>query len=182
MGSVLSWSALLAWLVASVCTAFGWRRRRSIEQLCPADSQQLLAELSGEVGNPEELDAGARSLAIAELNLRLADIAFALDVLPATFVALMRISLASGVGLALVSALSAADGSPILRAIRVGAAASGGCAGALAVAGFGRAARARAVQIRQLWDSSSRVIGKALGTQLAGTAGSSRIHGSSFPE
>jgi hypothetical protein len=179
MGSLLSWWALFAWLVASACAAFGWHKRRGIEQLCPADSQRLIVELSGDFQNPEELDEGARSLAIAELNLRLADVAFELDVLPATFVALTRISLASGVGLAVLSALSEADGSPIQRAFRVGAAASGGCAGALAVAGFGRAARARAAQIRELWDSSSRVVGKALGTSLAG---SSRIHANSFPE
>jgi hypothetical protein len=150
-----------------------------MEQLCPIDSQRLIAELSGDLQNPEELDEGARRLAIADLNLRLADVVFELEVLPATFVALARISLASGVGLAVISALSGAEGSPILRAFRVGAAASGGCAGALAVAGFGRAARVRTAQIRQLWDSSSRVVGKALGTSLAG---SSRIHGSSFPE
>jgi hypothetical protein len=169
---------LFAWLVASACAAFGWRKLRRIEQLRPADSERLIADLSGELRSPEAWDDGARRLAIAELNLRLADVAFELDVLPATFIALTRISLASGVGLAVISALSGADGSPILRAFRVGAAASGGCVGALALAGFGRAAKARTAEIREQWDASSRVVGKALGTTLAA---SSRIHGSSFP-
>jgi hypothetical protein len=179
LGSILSWSGLLAWLVAIACVALGWRKRRNIELLRAAGPQRLLAELTGECGEPEQLEDGARRMAIAELNQRLADVSFELDVLPATFAALARISLASGAALTLVSVLTESGEGPFVHAFRLGMAASGGVAGALAVAGIGRAAKRRSTQIREEWDGSSRVVGKALGTSLAA---SGRIRGNSFPE
>lgn len=179
MGSILSWAGLLAWLVAIACVALGWRKRRTIEQLRAAAPPRLLAELTGEGAEPEQLEDGARRMAIAELNQRLADVSFELDVLPATFAALTRISLASGAGLTLVSAMTESGEGPFMHVFRMGVAASGGVAGALAVAGIGRAAKSRSTQIREEWDGSSRVVGKALGTSLAA---SGRIRGNSFPD
>ncbi|HWZ91850.1 MAG TPA: hypothetical protein VNW92_23465 [Polyangiaceae bacterium] len=179
--STLVWSACwvcLAWLVAGACAAFAWRRRRSLERLTPPEREQLLAELVSGGENPQLLDDVERRLAVAELNQRLADVSFELDVLPATYAALMRISLASGSALAVAGFLSSADLAPLVRALRFGLAALAGLSGAGLVAAIGRAAKQRSRQIKERWDSSSRDIGKALGASLEGPAG---IRGNSFP-
>jgi hypothetical protein len=176
--STLPWSALFAWLVAVACVALGWHRRRALEGLAPPERQRLLDELTGDEGRSAEHDEPARRLAIAELNQRLADVSFELDVLPATYTALIRISLASGSALALVSFVTANDEVPLARALRLAIAALGGLLGAGTVAAIGRSARARTRQIRDTWDSSSREIGKTLGTSLAGPPAP---RGNSFP-
>ena len=174
----IPWSALFAWLVAIACIALAWRRRRGIERLRPPQEPDLLDELTGGETASASLSDVARRLAIAELNQRLADVSFELDVLPATFTALIRIALASGSALALVSFIVATDDVPLVRAFRLAAAALAGLVGAGGVATIGRAARARIGQIREEWDRSSREIGKALGTSLAG---SESIRGNRFP-
>jgi hypothetical protein len=179
LGSIVSWSALVAWFVALVCAALGWRKRGSLERLLPGVPERLLAELTTDSRKSEELGDRERRMAIAELNLRLADVSFELDVLPATFAALTRITLASGVALAVICALTTHSEGPLTRAFRIGLAAGGGFAGALAVAGIGRVAKGRSAQIREEWDGASRVVGKALGTSLAAAG---RIRGNSFPE
>jgi hypothetical protein len=174
----IPWSALFAWLVAIACIALAWRSRRGIERLRPPQKPQLLDELTGGEIATAALSEVARRLAIAELNQRLADVSFELDVLPATYTALIRIALASGTALALVSFIIATDDAPLVRVLRLAAAALAGLVGAGAIATIGRTAKARISQIREEWDRSSREIGKALGTSLAG---SESIRGNSFP-
>jgi hypothetical protein len=125
--------------------------------------------LSHNGATEKELDELARRVAIAELNQRLADVAFELGLLPATLAALIRISLASGSALALIGFLISTEQSPLERAFRFALAALGGLFGAGAVSLLGRLAKARAAEIRADWDRSSRDIGKALGTELAGS-------------
>ena len=129
--------------------------------------RELLLALEVDAHSAADLDDNARRLAIAELNQRLSDIAFELEVLPSTFTALVRISLASGSGLALVGFLTAVDLPPTLRAIRLAVAAAAGLIGALVVAIVGRSAKKDAREIRGKWDASSREVGKTLGTALA---------------
>jgi hypothetical protein len=165
--STIPWSALFAWLVALSCVALAWRRRRTLDTLEPPEVQRLLLELTDEAGTLEALDQVARRFAIAELNQRLGDVSFELDVLPATFTALTRISLASGSALALVGFLTSAGDSPVVRAVRLAFAALGGLTGAGTVAAIGRSAKAHSGRIREKWDRSSREIGKALSASLA---------------
>jgi hypothetical protein len=174
----IPWSALFAWLVAIACVALAWRRRRGIERLRPPSKPHLLGELTGGETATAGMSDLARRLAIAELNQRLADVSFELDVLPGTYTALIRIALASGSALALVSFIIATDDAPLARALRLAAAALAGFVGAGGVATIGRSAKVRTGQIREEWDRSSREIGKALGTSLTG---SESIRGNSFP-
>jgi hypothetical protein len=177
----LVWSVCwvcLAWLVAGTCVALAWRRRRSLERLAPPEREQLLAELVSGSENPLQLEEVERRFAVAELNQRLADVSFELDVLPATYAALIRISLASGSALAVAGFLSSADLAPLVRTLRLALAALAGLSGAGLVAAIGRSAKQRSRQIKEKWDNSSRDIGKALGASLAGPAG---IRGNSFP-
>jgi len=124
--------------------------------------EQLLAEASAaDFVSPE-----TRRAAIAELNQRIADVSFELALLPATFTALTRISLASGSALALFGFVASTDGEPMERTLRVAVCAVSGLVGAGAVAAIGRSAKLRVAGIREAWDRSSREIGKALGTGL----------------
>jgi hypothetical protein len=173
-----AWPAFLAWAVAIACVALAWLKRSSLELLAPPDRAQLLAELTPASENPEASEEVARRLAIAELNQRLADVSFQLDVLPATHAALIRISLASGSALALVGFLVWPDEAPLARAMRLVLAAFAGLSGAGGVAIIGRMAKVRSRQIKEKWDSSSRDIGKALGASLEAPAGN---RGNSFP-
>ncbi len=150
----------------------------NLERLAPPDRHQLFAELTSANDSPDAAAEVARRLAIAELNQRLADVSFELDVLPATYAALIRISLASGSGLALFGFLSQPDGAPMARALRLGMTAAAGLFGAAAIALIGRVAKGRSRQIKEKWDHSSRDIGKTLGTSLEAPAS---IRGNSFP-
>ena len=174
-----AWAAVLAWAVAGTCIAFAWHRRLSLERLAPPDHPRLLAELFSASEGPDPIAPAAQRLAIAELNERLADVSFELDVLPATYAALIRISLASGSALALVGFLSRPDDAPGARALRLGIAIAAGLFGAAAVASIGRVAKGRSRQIKEKWDISSRDIGKALGATLEAPAS---IRRNSFPE
>ncbi len=108
----------------------------------------------------------ARRAAIAELNLRIADVSFELGLLPATYTALTRISLASGSALALFGFMESANREPMERTLRVAVCAVSGLVGAGIVAAIGRTARLRVAGIREAWDRSSRELGKSLGTGL----------------
>jgi len=163
--SAISWSALFSWLVTAVCVALASHKQRGVARLAPPPVKQLLRELEAERPS-SELDEKTRRLAIAELNQRLADVSFELGLLPSTFAALIRICLASGSGLGLFGFLTAADLPLSFRILRLALAAAAGLTGAVGVALFGRTARARAQELRQKWDASSRDIGKALGTSL----------------
>lgn len=166
--SAMHWSALFSWSIAIACTLFAFAKRRRLEQLAPPPTRELLHELGVEGSPADHLDEVSRRLAIAELNQRLSDVSFELGVMPSTFAALIRIVLASGSGLALVAFLTATDLPVMLRALRLAAAASAGLVGAMVIGTLGRSAKVDAREIREKWDVSSRDIGKALGTSLAG--------------
>jgi hypothetical protein len=173
-----SWPALVAWLTVATCALLAWRKRHSLEALAPPAYERLLSELTADCADPSELDEVTRRVAIAELNQRLSDVSFELDVLPATYAALTRIGLASGSGLALLSFVISTELSPIERALSFAVTALAGFIGAGAIATIGRSAKSRARQIREKWDASSRDVGKALGASLDGpTAG----RGNGFP-
>lgn len=174
----LPWAALFAWLVTATCSAFAWRKRRGLEQLAPPAAHRLLAELTANESDPEALDDRSRRLTIAELNERLADVAFELELTPAAYTALVRINLASASALALLSFILAPDETPLSRVLHLVVAAVAGLVGAAVVLAVGRAAKLRTGQIREDWDRASREIGKALGASLAGPEG---IRGNSFP-
>jgi len=169
---------LVAWLSAGGSLALAWRKLRSLDRVTAPNRERLLSELTHDGTTDRELDDVARRVAIAELNQRLADVAFELGLLPATFTALVRISLASGSALALIGFLSSSEQLPLERAFRLALAALGGLSGAGAVSFLGRLAKARAAQIRLDWDRSSRDIGKAFGTELAG---SDKVREKRFP-
>ena len=163
------WPTFGAWLIASSAVALGWRRYSSLARLGAPEPTRLLEELSEELPGGQPLTDLARRAAIAELNQRIAEVSFELGLAPALFTALIRISLASGTGLALVLALlDGAGGEAWQRAARVGVCALAGFVGALALANIGRMAKARATRIRADWDRSSREAGKSLGTSLQG--------------
>lgn len=172
------WPALVAWLSAGGCSGLALWKLRSLAGVTAPTRERLLSELTDDGATDGELGDVARRVAIAELNQRLADVDFELGLLPATFTALIRISLASGSALALIAFLSSADLLPLERAFRLALAALGGLFGAGAVSSLGRLAKARAAQIRMDWDRSSRDIGKAFGTELAG---SEKVREKRFP-
>ena len=171
--------ALLAWLLALVCVALAWRKHRLLERLIPPAPPQLLSELVGGNANSGALAEVEQRLAIAELNQRLADVSFELDLTPATHAALVRISLASGSALGLLGFVTTSDEPALRRALLLIIVGLAVLTGAAAVALIGRLAKARTKQIRAAWDSSSRDIGNALGTSLAAARS---MRGNSFPE
>jgi len=93
-------------------------------------------------------------------------VSFELGLLPATFTALTRISLASGSALALLGFMGSANSESMERTLRVVVCAMSGLVGAGVVAAIGRAARVRVAGIREAWDRSSREIGKSFGAGL----------------
>lgn len=150
-----------------MCSAIALRQRKRMERLAPPSAASLLEQLLGE---PEGVaNENARRLAVAELNERLHDVSFALELLPPTYTALVRISLASGLALALFGALFGGELAVVPRACRLGLTAAGGVFGLVTVAYIGRLANRRAREIRERWDAISREIGKALGTSLDAT-------------
>ena len=165
-GWSLGWPAPIAWVIAFACVALGWRRRSTLARLNPPNPSILLEQLLAEASAADFVSDEARRAAIAELNQRIADVSFELGLLPATFTALTRISLASGSALALLGFMASADSEPLERTLRVAVCAVSGLVGAGAVAAIGRSARRRAAGIREAWDRSSREIGKSLGTGL----------------
>ena len=162
--STVPWSALFSWVVAGTCSALAFRKRRSVADLAPPPAKQLFREL--EVEPASALDSVSRGLAVAELNQRLSDVSFELEVMPSTFAALIRICLASGSGLALLSFLAASELALALRLTWLTISAAAGLCGAAMVAALGRSAKAVGREIREKWDASSRDIGKALGVSL----------------
>jgi hypothetical protein len=165
-GWSLGWPTPIAWAFAGSCVALAWRRLSGIARLDPPVPQLLLAELLAEQSTVEPVAEGTRRAAIAELNQRIADVAFELGLLPATFTALTRISLAGGSALALFGFMESTGSEPMERTLRVAICAVSGLVGAGAVAAIGRTAKVRVARIREAWDRSSREIGKSLGTGL----------------
>jgi hypothetical protein len=164
-GWSLGWPIPVTWLLVGVCVALAWRRHAQLQRLRPPGAPQLLAELAAdaEIGAPGE---PARRLALAELNQRIADVSFELGLLPATFTALTRISLASGTALALFDFMASPADAPLLRTLHAAVCALSGFVGAGLVAAIGRSAKQRVARIRQDWDRSSREVGKSLGLRL----------------
>lgn len=165
-GWSLGWPTPIAWVIAFGCAALGWRRRSALARLNPPNPNVLLEQLLAEPSTVDSISDETRRAAIAELNQRIADVSFELGLLPATFTALTRISLASGTALALFSFMESADSESMERALRVAVCAVSGLVGAGAVAAIGRSAKQQVTQIREAWDRSSREIGKSLGTGL----------------
>jgi len=120
-------------------------------------------------------------LAISELNARLADVSFDLDLLPATYTALIRISLASGSTFALIGFLSCPDRTQFERAVRLAAAALAGFSGATAVALIGRSAKAQSQQIRDKWTARRVTSEKRWAPASSGPAAPPTIRGNRFP-
>jgi hypothetical protein len=165
-GWSLGWPTPVAWAIASGCVVLAWRRLSALARLNPPSAKLLLDELLAEASPAEPVTEGMRRAAIAELNQRIADVSFELALLPATFTAFTRISLASGSALALFGFMQSADAEPLQRTLRVAACAVSGLVGAATVAAIGRTARQRVTRIREAWDRSSRELGKSLGTGL----------------
>ena len=165
-GWSLGWPAPTAWAITFGCVALGWRRLSALARLNPPSPRLLLAQLLAELAGVESVTDETRRAAIAELNQRIADVSFELGLLPATFTALTRISLASGSALALLGFMGSANSESMERTLRVVVCAMSGLVGAGVVAAIGRAARVRVAGIREAWDRSSREIGKSLGTGL----------------
>ncbi|MEO6600046.1 MAG: hypothetical protein ABIQ16_09260 [Polyangiaceae bacterium] len=137
------------------------------ERLCPPSASTLLDELTGDLGSERGRSGEPQRFAIAELNQRLSDVSFALGLLPSTFTALIRISLASGSALALLGFTEVGSGRlPLDTALRAGLCAVSGLVGAGVVAAIGRSAKRRSSELRLEWDRVSRELGKQLGTSL----------------
>jgi hypothetical protein len=160
---------LVAWLSAGACVASAVRHARKSQKLGPPAPAELLAELLGQSA-PEAGSAPTseptRRAAIAELNQRLSDVSFELTLLPARLAALTRISLASGMALALLGYIGASSLTPFERLIGFAVCALAGLTGAAAVSAVGRSAKGQSARIRNAWDRASRETGKALGTSL----------------
>jgi hypothetical protein len=165
-GWSLGWPTPTAWVIALGCAALGWRRLVALARLNPPNPSVLLEQLLAEPSAADSIADGTRRAAIAELNQRIADVSFELGLLPATFTALTRISLASGSALALFGFMESADSEPMERTLRVAVCAVSGLVGAGAVAAIGRSAKMRVAGIREAWDRSSREVGKSLGAGL----------------
>lgn len=163
----LGWRTVAAWLIALACIALAWRRYAALERLRPPASSRLLEELLEELGSERSLTEDSRRFAIAELNQRIADVSFALGLLPSTFTTLIRISLASASALALLGLMDLGQAA-LERALLAAVCAVSGLVGAGVVAAIGRTARQRASEIRLEWDRASRGAGKELGTSLRG--------------
>lgn len=167
--SLTGWPVLVEWALVLTCTMLAWRRLAGLRQLNPPDPRRLLRELTRELDSPGSaapFDASTRRAALAELNQRLSDVAFALGVLPATFTALTRICIASGTALALAGFLQVADRTAVARSAQAAVCALSGFVGAGISAAIGRAAQRRAANLRETWDRASRELGKALRTSL----------------
>lgn len=164
----MSWELALAWLVAAFCSLLALRLLRLLRRLTAPEPAALLGELLAEVGANAPDSERVRRAAIADLNRRLSDVSFELSLLPARFVALTRICLASGTALALFGYIgaSASAHSSSERVLRLLACGAGGLLGAAGVLTVGRVAKRRSAAIRSEWDRSSRETGKALGTSL----------------
>jgi hypothetical protein len=163
----MGWRTPLSWLIALGCIALAWRRFSAIEGLRPPAASMLLDELTYDLGSELALSDQSRRFAIAELNQRIGDVSFALGLLPSTFTALIRISLASGSALALLGFMDLGNAPSLLETgLRAGVCAVSGFVGAGVVAAIGRAAKQRASEIRLEWDRASRELGKELGTTL----------------
>src|SRR3954464_11814022 len=97
-GWSFDWRVLVAALISAGCGALAWRRLSKLARLAPPPVSTLLRELAAE--NPAPVgacDAEQWRLAmIADLNQRLGDISFVLDLIPPTYAALTRVCLASG--------------------------------------------------------------------------------------
>lgn len=164
------WQAPSAWLIGIGCVILAARQARRLTALEAPQPERLLRELLEEVA-PFELDEAARRRAlVAELNERLSDVAFQLELLPARFTALTRIALASGSGLALVGYIGSSDRPALERVVGLSACAVAGLVAAGLVATLGRTAKAKAAQLRQNWDRASRDTGTSLGIERADRA------------
>lgn len=161
-GWSFGWPLLVAWMVIAGCIAIGWRRLSSLTRLEAPSSERLLYQLVGPRGAGTPPLDEVRRAAVAELNQRLSDVAFELDLLPATFTALTRISLASGSALALVAFMQSGECAPVERTWRVGLCAVSGLVGASVVTMIGRSAKRRVIAVRTAWDRTSREVGKSL--------------------
>jgi hypothetical protein len=171
----LGWQTVLAWLVAACCSLLSLRLMSRLPRLQAPEPSALLSELLSEVGASATDSEFVRSALIADLNQRLSDVSFELELLPARFTALTRICLASGTALALFGYIGASESAltPIERVSRLVACAASGLLGAACILAVGRVAKRRSAAIREGWDRSSRETGKALGTSLE-AAGDSR--------
>lgn len=156
----------MAWLGASACVVSAARHARKAKQLGPPSPDVLLAELLSEQDPQAASSELARRAAIAELNQRLSDVSFELTLLPARLAALTRISLASGMALALLGYIGSSALTPLDRVLGFVLCALGGLTGAAIVLAIGRTAKQRSAQIRSAWDRASRESGRALGTSL----------------
>ena len=170
----MGWEIVLAWMVAACCLLLSLRLIQRLQRLYAPQPSALLAELLAEVGAGAADSELVRRAAIAELNQRLSDVSFELELLPARFAALTRICLASGTALALVGYIGANANlrSPVERVLGLVACAAGGLLGAACVSAVGRMAKPRSAAIREGWDQASRETGKALGTSLTSTPAS----------
>jgi len=158
-------------LVAACCALLSVRVMTRLHALKAPEPSALLSELLSDLGASAVDSDLVRRAAIADLNHRLSDVSFALELLPARFTALTRICLASGTALALMGYIGpeVQARSPIERVLGLVACAAAGLFGAACVWNIGRVARQRGAAIREGWDRSSREAGKALGTSLAST-------------
>ena len=161
----MGWRTPLSWLIALGCIALAWRRFSGLEALRPPAASMLLDELTSDLGAERGLSEEGRRFAIAELNQRIGDVSFELGLLPSTFTALIRISLASGSALALLGLMELGS-APLEGALRAAVCAVSGLVGAGVVSAIGRTAKQRSAEIRLEWDRASRETGKELGTSL----------------
>jgi hypothetical protein len=155
----------ISWLLALGCIALAWRRFSALEALRPPTPSVLLEELMLDLGLERANSEDGRRFAVAELNQRIGDVSFALGLLPSTFTALIRISLASGSALALLCLMDLRS-APLGSAARAAVCAVSGLVGAGLVSVIGRTAKLRASEIRLEWDRASREAGKELGVGL----------------
>jgi hypothetical protein len=156
---------LTAALISAVCSVLAWRRLAKLERLAPPAATTLLLEL--EAQNPArvgEQDSEQQRLSmIADLNQRLADVSFELELLRPTFAALTRVCLASGTALTLLGLLGSM-GSPTVGAARAVMCAVSGLVGVSVVSALGRTAKRVVERTREAWDRTSRDVGRSLHT------------------
>ena len=164
------WQAPSAWLIGIGCLSLAVRQWRGLARLVAPNPRQLLQELLAEVATFELDEEQRRRAVVADLNQRLSDVAFELELLPARFTALTRIALASGSGLALVGYIGSTERPAFERVIGLSMCAGAGLVCAGAISNLGRMAKSKAAQIRQAWDRASRDTGTALGIEGIGRA------------